>query len=328
VVGLDPSDPITVSYTEKIGNMPTGRENPGLLKMHPSHGHDMTIVNGVSRIGYMTGGRSALWIDENMADVITGKAVNFIEKNRDKPFFLYFATHDIHVPRMPNQRFVGKSGMGPRGDAILEFDWSVGEILKVVDRLKITRNTIIIVTSDNGPVVDDGYKDQAVELLGNHKPAGPLRGGKYSLFDGGTRVMFIVSWKGRIKPGTSDALFSQVDLMASFAALNGQKLDSDAGPDSQNHLDALLGKSKNGREWLIEHSGRLTIIKGDWKFIEPGPGQKLTANTNTETGNDPLPQLYNLKSDLGEKNNVAPQNPLIVKDLTDLLQKVKSDIIK
>ena len=161
----------------------------------------MTIVNGISRIGYMTGGRSALWVDENIADVITGKAVNFIKENRDKPFFLYFATHDIHVPRVPNQRFAGKSGMGPRGDAILEFDWSVGEIVKTVEDLKLSEKTIIIVTSDNGPVVDDGYKDQAVELLGSHKPAGPLRGGKYSAFDGGTRVIFIASWNGKIKAG-------------------------------------------------------------------------------------------------------------------------------
>lgn len=326
VAGLDPSDPITVSYNNKVGDWPTGKENPELLMMHPSHGHDMTIVNGISRIGYMTGGRSALWIDEVMADVITGKAVSFIEDNSEKPFFLYFATHDIHVPRVPNQRFAGKSGMGPRGDAILEFDWSVGEILKAVDKLKLSRKTIIIVTSDNGPVVDDGYKDQAVELLDGHKPSGPLRGGKYSAFDGGTRVVFIASWKGKIKPGTSDALFSQIDLMASFASLSGQKLSTVDAPDSQDHFDVLTGKSMSDREWLVEHAsnGRLSLIKGDWKFIEPGPGVKIQVNTNTETGNDPLPQLYNLKTDLGEKKNVAAENPAIVKELTDMLQSIKN----
>jgi arylsulfatase A-like enzyme len=327
VFGLDPNDPIKVSYTAKIGNEPTGKENPELLKMHPSHGHDMAIVNGISRIGYMTGGKSALWVDENIADVITGKAVKFIEQNKNKPFFLYFATHDIHVPRVPNQRFTGKSGMGPRGDAILEFDWSVGEIMKTIESLGLTSNTIIIVTSDNGPVVDDGYKDEAVERLGDHKPAGPLRGGKYSLFDGGTRVAFIVKWTGKIIPGISNALFSQIDLMASFASLTGQKLSNGEGPDSRNYLTTLLGTSNAGREWLVEHSGRLTIIKGDWKFIEPGQGAKLQINTNTETGNDTLPQLYNLKRDLGEKNNVAEQNPLIVKELTELLQKIKNDKI-
>jgi arylsulfatase A-like enzyme len=327
VVGLDPADPITVNYKEKTGNWPTGKENPELLKMHPSHGHDMTIVNGISRIGYMTGGRSALWIDENIADVITGKAVKFIEDNKDKHFFLYFATHDIHVPRVPNHRFTGKSGMGPRGDAILEFDWSVGEIIKAVKRLKLTRNTLIIVTSDNGPVVDDGYRDQAVELLGSHKPAGPLRGGKYSAFDGGTRVVFIANWKGKIRKGVSEALFSQIDLMASFAALTGTALPAGACPDSFNHLNILLGKSITGREWLVEQasSSRLSLIKGDWKYIEPGQGPKIQVNTNTETGNDPLPQLYNLKTDIGERKNVAPDNQAIVKELTELLQKIRDD---
>ena len=325
VVGLDPKDPIRVSYSEPILTEPTGKEHPELLKMLPSHGHDMTIVNGISRIGYMSGGKSALWIDENIADVITGKAVKFIEKNKNNPFFLYFSTHDIHVPRVPNQRFAGKSGMGPRGDAILEFDWSVGEILKTVDNLKLSDNTLIIVTSDNGPVVDDGYKDQAVELLNGHTPSGPLRGGKYSLFDGGTRVAFIAKWSGKIKPGISDALFSQIDLMASFSALTGQALKEDEAPDSFDYLNTLLGKSKKGREWLVEHAGRLTIIKDNWKFIEPGPGAKVEINTNTETGNDPLPQLYNLKNDTGEKNNLASQNPEIVKDLSMLLSKIRDD---
>ena len=325
VVGLDPTDPIKVSYTQKVGEWPTGKDNPELLKMHPSHGHDMTIVNGVSRIGWMTGGKSALWVDENIADIITGKAVKFIKQNKEKPFFLYFSTHDIHVPRVPNQRFSGKSGMGPRGDAILEFDWSVGQILQTLEILGLAKNTILIISSDNGPVVDDGYKDDAVAKLGSHKPAGPLRGGKYSLFDGGTRVIFITSWPGMIKPGTSDALFSQIDLMSTFAALTGQKLAPDDGPDSFNQLNALLGKSNTGREWLVEHASRLTIIKGDWKFIEPGQGNKVQVNTNTETGNDPEPQLYNLKNNIGEIVNVAGQNPLIVKELTELLQRIKTD---
>ena len=327
VVGLDPKDPIKVSFNEPILVEPTGKDHPELLKMHPSHGHDMTIVNGISRIGYMSGGKSALWVDEDIADVITGKAVKFIENNKNKPFFLYFSTHDIHVPRVPNQRFVGKSGMGPRGDAILEFDWSVGEILNTLDKLNLSGNTLVILTSDNGPVVDDGYKDQAVEKLNGHKPAGPLRGGKYSAFDGGTRVAFIIRWTGKIKPGISDALFSQIDFVSSFASLTGQSLSTDDAPDSFNNINTLLGKSKNGREWVVEHAsnGRLSILKGEWKFIEPGPGVKLNVDTNTETGNDPLPQLYNLKADLGEKNNMAPQNPIIVKELTDLLQKIRND---
>ena len=133
--------------------------------MLPSHGHDMAIVNGVSRIGYMTGGSSALWVDEEIADTITRKAESFIEAHKQHPFFLYFATHDIHVPRLPDPRFKGKSQHGARGDAIPELDWSVGEIMSCLDRNGLTRDTLVIFSSDNGPVVDDGYRDQAVEKL-------------------------------------------------------------------------------------------------------------------------------------------------------------------
>ena len=326
VVGLDPSDPVSVDFTKKIGDWPTGKENPELLKMHPSHGHDMTIVNGISRIGYMTGGKSALWVDEDMADVITGKAVKFIEDNQKNPFFLYFATHDIHVPRVPHGRFAGMSGMGPRGDVILEFDWSVGEIMKAVKKLKIEKNTLIIVTSDNGPVVDDGYKDQAVELLGSHKPSGPLRGGKYSAFEAGTRVVFIASWKGKIKKGVSDAMFSQIDLMASLANLAGASMPEEGGPDSQNHIDVLTGKTSVGREWVVEQQMRskLSIVKDGWKLIEPGDGPKIQVNTNTETGNDPSYQLYNIRTDPGEKNNIATKEERKVKELTDLLNSIRN----
>ena len=222
VVGLDPKDPIRVDYEKPIGDWPTGKANPELLTtQRPSHGHDQTIVNGVSRIGYMTGGKAALWRDQDMADTFTRKAVSYIEQHQREPFFLFFATHDPHVPRVPHERFVGKSGMGPRGDAILQSDWSIGQVLDTLDRLKLSENTLVIFTSDNGPVVDDGYVDQAVEKLGAHKPWGPLRGGKYSRFEAGTRVPFVVRWPARVKPGVSDALVSQVDLLASLAALVG-----------------------------------------------------------------------------------------------------------
>ena len=325
VVDLDPQDPIKVSFGKPIGNEPTGFDHPEQLKMHPSHGHNQTIVNGISRIGYMSGGKAARWVDEDIADTITGKAKDFIEKNRDNSFFLYFSTHDIHVPRVPHPRFAGKSGMGPRGDAIVQLDFCAGEILKTLDRLNLAENTIVIFTSDNGPVVDDGYKDQAVEKLDGHKPAGPLRGGKYSAFDGGTRVPFIVRWPGRVKPGQSDALLSQVDFMASFAALTGRKLAPDDAPDSFDILPALLGKSPVGREHLVEHAGILSLIKGDWKYIEPRKGPKVNKNTNTELGTDPKPQLYNLRNDLGEKNDVASEHPEVVKELAGLLKKIKAD---
>jgi arylsulfatase A-like enzyme len=216
--------------------------------------------------------------------------------------------------------------MGPRGDAIVEFDWSVGEIMKTIDRLKLAEKTLIIVTSDNGPVVDDGYIDQAVELLGNHKPAGKLRGGKYSSFEGGTRVVFITSWKGKITPGRSDELFSQIDLLASFAELTGQSVADGDAPDSRSNLAALLGKSPSSREWVVEHAvnGRLSVVKDNWKYIEPGPGEKLYKHVNIESGNDIVPQLYNTKTDIGEQNNLAPDNPLVVNELSRLLQTIRN----
>jgi arylsulfatase A-like enzyme len=323
VVGLDPKDPITVSYGKPIPGQPTGKENPEMLKMKPSHGHDMSIVNGISRIGYMKGGKSALWVDEDMADIFTGKAVKFIEENKKVPFFLYFALHDPHVPRVPNPRFVGKSGMGPRGDSIIQADWCTGEILNALERLKLSENTLVILSSDNGPVLDDGYHDQAVELLGNHKPAGPLRGGKYSKFDAGTRVPFIVSWPGKIKTGVSDAMVSQVDLLASLAALTEQSLAEADAPDSLNMLPALLGESKKGREYIIEHGNGLGYRQGNWKYIEPSKGPKVNKNTNTEMGNDEGPQLYDLSKDLGEQHNLATNHPDKVKELQAALDKVR-----
>ena len=325
VVGLDPQDPIQVSFGKPIGNEPTGKNHPELLKMHPSHGHNQTIINGISRIGYMSGGKAARWVDEDMADIITGKATDFIEKHKDDRFFLYFSTHDIHVPRVPHPRFAGKSGLGPRGDVILQLDWCVGEIIKTLDRLNLTENTLVIFTSDNGPVVDDGYKDQAVEKLSGHKPAGPLRGGKYSAFDAGTRVPFIVHWPGKVKPGHSDALVCQIDFTASLASFTGQKLGPNDAPDSFDVLSALLGKTSAGRDHLVEHAGTLSLIKGHWKYIEPSKGAKINRNVNIELGNDRQPQLYNLRNDLGEKHNLAAEHPGVVKKLAALLKKIRSD---
>jgi len=325
VVKLDPKDPIQVSYKKPFPGEPTGRQNPDLLKMRPSHGHDQAIVDGVSRIGYMIGGKSALWTDENIVDVLTSKAHDFIDHSRNEPFFLYFATPEIHVPRMPNPRFVGKTEMGPRGDSIAELDWSVGEILKSLERNGLTQNTLIILSSDNGPVVDDGYQDKAVEKLGSHKPAGPFRGGKYSNFDGGTRVPFLVSWAGHVKPDSqSSALISQVDLLSSLAALSGQPLPDNAAPDSMNVLPALLGKSPKARRQLVEDADVLSLVDGDWKLIQPSDRPAMNKNTNTELGNAPKPQLYNLARDPGEKNDLAADQPERIQVMLQELTRIRA----
>ncbi len=323
VVNLDPKDPIAVSYETPFPGEPTGKANPELLKMHPSHGHDMAIVNGVSRIGFMKGGKSALWVDEDMADTFTSKALAFIEREKAGPFFLYFATHDIHVPRLPNARFVGKSAMGARGDAILELDWSVGQVLDTLDRLKLADNTIMMFASDNGPVLDDGYKDQAVEKAGAHKPAGIYRGGKYSNYDGGTRVPFLIRWPKHVKPDTtSDALMCHIDLLHSLASLTGQNVPNSAAPDSFDLLPAFLGQSKKGRPNLVEHATSLSLVEGEWKFIRhhAGPKTNLTGN---ELGNDPKDQLFNIQSDPSERENLADQQPERVRRMSATLDSVE-----
>ena len=322
VVGLDPKDPIRVDYEHPIPGAPTYASNPEMVRIRSSHGHDNAIVNGIGRIGYMSGGKSARWVDEDMADTLTNKSVAFIERNRTRPFFLYFATHDIHVPRVPHPRFVGKTDMGARGDAIVELDWCVGKVIDTLDRLKLTRDTLFIFSSDNGPVVDDGYRDQAPERLGDHKPAGLLRGGKYSAYDGGTRVPFLVRWPGTVKPGVSNAMVSQVDLLASLAAFTHQSLPADAAPDSFNMMPALLGKSKQGRQHLVEHATALSLIAGEWKVIKPHDGPKRNV-PGIETGSDPQPQLFHLSDDLGEHNNVAAQYPEKVKELLAQLEQIQ-----
>ena len=304
VVGLDPADPILVSYKQNFPGEPTGKDNPDKIRMGLTQGHAGTIVNGISRIGFMKGGTKARWIDEYMVDTFLIKAEKFVELSRNKPFFLYYALHEPHCPRIPSSRFAGKSGLGPRGDVILEADWVVGEFMKKLDQLGLTGNTIVVFSSDNGPVLDDGYADQAVELNGSHTPWGPMRGGKYSLLEAGTHVPFLVSWPGHIQPGTSEALVCQVDFAASFADLTGQP---NPGADSQDILGAFLGKSATGRTSLIleNGSGKTLIRMNEWVMIPSYPGEALYKAVNIETGFSPVIQLYNLKTDPGQKKNLA-----------------------
>lgn len=213
--------------------------------------------------------------------------------------------------------------MGPRGDAIVQADWCVGQINEALDRLGIADNTLVIFTSDNGPVVDDGYRDGAVEKLGSHEPAGPLRGGKYSAFEGGTRVPFIVRWPGHVQPGKSDAVVCQIDFLRTAAALVEQPLAVGDAPDSENLLDALAGRSQQGREQLVEHARVLSLRRGNWKYIEPGRGPAIASHTNMETGLSPRPQLYDLANDPGERHNLAHERPEKVAEMAAALAKIR-----
>ena len=313
VDGLDKKDPISVSYKENFEGEPTGKDNPELTTMKWHHGHNNSIVNGIPRIGYMKGGEAAKWTDTEMADHFLVKAKDYVRNHKDKPFFLYYALQQPHVPRTPHPRFVGKSGMGARGDVILEADWCIGEFMKTLEEEGILENTLIVFSSDNGPVLQDGYYDEAIEKLGKHTPAGVLRGGKYSLFDAGNRVPFMAYWKGTIKPKVSDALVCQVDLLASLASL--VKVEADEN-DSQDLLSVLLGKSKKGRKNIVLEAGSKTSLRaGDWVMIPPYKGKPLSWNSFVETGITEVFQLYNLKNDAGQKTNLAESNPEKLKEM-------------
>ena len=325
VVNYDPMDPIRVSYAKKIGTEPTGKENPDLLfNQKPSHGHDMTIVNGISRIGWMTGGTKARWKDEDTADTITAKAASFIADNKTKPFFLYFATHDAHVPRVPHPRFKGTSGHGLRGDCIQQFDWCVGEVLKALDAAKVADNTLVIVTSDNGGVMDDGYVDGTGTDASGHKCNGALRGFKGGLFEGGHRVPMIVRWPGKTPAGkVSNELFCHVDVMATLAAITDTPLPANAAPDSFNQLSSLLAEKPATpvRDHLVHQTNgvqNLALRVGNWKYLPP-QGKGTARNPS-----DPGGQLYNLATDPNETKNLAKDEPAKVKELSARLESLRA----
>ncbi len=324
VVGYDPSDPIRVSYGQPVGDEPTGAKNPELLKVKPSHGHDNTIINGISRIGFMTGGHKARWKDEDMADTITRKAVEFIAAHAKERFFLDFNTHDVHVPRVPHPRFQGTSQCGTRGDVIQELDWSVGEILAALDKHGLTNDTLVVFTSDNGGVMDDGYQDGSGNDSSGHRCNGALRGFKGGLYEGGSRVPFIARWPGKVPAdSTSKQLICHTDLIATAATLVGKDLPAGAGPDSFDQLPALLAETPVSpcRETLVMHSGggRLAVRKGPWKLI-PGPN----SGANPGKGAPREPELYNLADDLGETKNLAREETGKVKELAELLGQLRT----
>jgi arylsulfatase A-like enzyme len=274
----------------------------------------------------MSGGKAARWIDEDMSDTFVKHAVHFLEKSAGQPFFLFFAAHDIHVPRVPHARFKGTSPSGTRGDVIHELDDAVGTLLATLDRLKVADNTLVIFTSDNGGVMDDGYED--VGSFDYH-PNAPLRGTKGTLFEGGHRVPFLARWPGKIKEGTtSAALMAHLDMPATFAALAGAKIPAGQCRDSQDLSNALLGKTESGRADFVAHTGGtqgpFALRAGDWKFITPGGGNYGKAKDGKKK-TPPVPQLYNLKDDPAEEKNLATSNADKVAEMQALLAKIRGN---
>lgn len=327
VFGLDPADPITVNYRKRIDPKPSGAEARDTLTMNWSHGHNQTIVNGISRIGWMTGGTAALWKDEDIADTIAARSVAYIEAKKSERFFLFVSLHDPHVPRVAHDRFVKSTRMGPRGDVIMQIDWTVGEINRALDRLNLVEDTLVIFTSDNGPILDDGYQDQSAELVGDHRPAGPFRGWKYGRWEGSNRVPFIMRWPARIAQGTtSDAIIGQVDLPAAIAAMTDRKLLENEAPDSINIFPTILDPSVTARTSIVLEGirGALGYRNGKWKYHEPSQADPIAWNTGIDIGTRPEPMLFNLDEDPGESQNLAENHPEIVEKLHAELQQIKT----
>jgi arylsulfatase A-like enzyme len=317
VVNLEPSDPLFVGRSKQAVDRPGSTAYPdgkvdreAMTYYQSTHGHDHSIINGIGRIGYMAGGKSALWDDESMADVFVREIREFIAKNKDEPFFLYYASQDIHVPRTPHPRFKGATPLTYRGDAMVQFDWTVGEVMKALEKHGLADDTIVIFSSDNGPVYDDGYDDGTTvktsqgEVDRGHDGSGIFSGGKYQIREGGTRVPFIIRWPSKIDPGVSDALVSQVDFLASFAALLEIDLPKDAAPDSRNNLAAFLGKDPVGLKYMVTEATRNRAIRrGDWKFSTPLPRKKANASLKGKGA------LHNIAEDITESRNLFDEQP-------------------
>ena len=333
VVSLDPSDPIEVSYVKNIGDAPTGLERPDLLTRYGAdEQHSCMIINGISRIGYMKGGKAARFKDEELANTVVAKSVEFIEKHKNAPFFLEVGLFEPHVPRVAEAPFVGTSETGVRGDVIQQIDWEVGEVMKTLDRLHLADNTIVIVSSDNGAILFDGYYDRSEEDLNGHQPNGGLRGWKYLTYEGGCRVPLIARWPEQIKPRVSDQLFSLVDIYATLAKIVGQEIPANTAPDSLDLSTVLLGKTtKNLRDSTVLHGiGGLALRQGDWKYIpatekmKPG-GMGSGANAadpRFAAANVPEPLLFNLATDPDETTNVIAAHPEKAAELAKELEAI------
>jgi arylsulfatase A-like enzyme len=277
----------------------------------------------------MTGGKAARWVDEDIADTLAARAVKFIEASQAGPFFLYFTPHDIHEPMVPHPRFRSTSDCGWRGDVIHQLDWTVGEVLATLDRLKLATNTLVIFTSDNGGAIKNTYDDGTNPLHGRQPPNGALRGYKGGLYEGGHRVPFLARWPGRIPAGgSSGRLIAHVDALATFAALTGQKLPSGAGPDSVNVLSAWLGEpGAKGRDHLVlqnNNQAPLALRQGDWMLIEKGLGRQPRAARKQATKELPGHELYQLAADPGQTNNLAAQQPERVAEMTARLERIRT----
>lgn len=334
IVGLESEDPI--SY------LPKGEKSA--YPMPP-------LPDGSSgRIGnQFTGAKKAheLFVEEEIAAKFTEQAVKWIQKEKENPFFLYFATTHIHHPFTPARRFQGSSEIGLYGDFIQELDWMVGELVKTLEENGLTENTLIIFTSDNGGMFNEGGQDA---FAAGHHINGDLLGFKFGVWEGGHRVPFIAKWPGKIPAGTtSNDLICSVDLLATFAALTDQSLDKDQQADSENVLPMLLEDSPEERAPLLLTPvvpSHLGLRKGKWVFIDaqneggfsgktPGghgfagaAGAHYIGRINSDIENGeiksdaPPAQLYDLQADPNQTKNLYNDFPEVAKEMRAHLQEI------
>ena len=262
------------------------------------------------------------------------KCVEWIKAHQNQPFLLYLALNSPHTPLAPTKEWKGKSGLGDYGDFVMQTDAVVGEVMAALEETGATRNTMVILSSDNGPASyvgtgvsenprdsqEDGHPIKNLEAKG-HFPAGPLRGYKASVYEGGHRVPFIIRWPEVVKPGgVCDQLVHQADLIRTFAEVVGATLQDNAGEDSFSLLPLLRGEDKpiRGQAICASATGTPSLRQGPWKLI-------MAADTDSNAKDLPSVQLYNLADDLGETKNLAAAMPEKVAEMKALLEKLITD---
>jgi arylsulfatase A len=259
------------------------------------------------------------WKMQEILPELTRKAIQHIHDRakKDEPFFLYFAMTSPHEPVVPSAGFQGKSGIAPIADFVMETDWSAGQVIKAIDEAGIADNTVVIFTADNGHSHYTGWEEL---VAAGHLPSGPYRGHKGDIWEGGHRVPLVVRWPNRVAAGSSNAqLVSLTDLFATCVEMQSEQMPGDGAEDSISFLPALFNKAnEDSRTTLVNHSnsGEFAYRDGAWKLVFRLGG----ANLEKSRGKPTIAELYNLASDIGEKKNVAAENPAIVKKMTAALQ--------
>jgi arylsulfatase A len=252
----------------------------------------------------------------------TEEAVKFITAHTNQPFFLYLAHTAVHVPLYPGKAFRGKSANGAYGDWVEESDWSVGRVMDALRKAHLDTNTLVLFTSDNGPWLSKGT---------NAGSAGPLRGGKFSTWEGGSREPTIAWWPGKIQPGTtSDAVLSQMDVLPTVVRLAGGEVPADRIIDGRDIWPVLSGQSKESPHEALFFFGGNTleaVRSGPWKLaIAPQGKSRKDDDPDKVPASLKAPRLYNLDRDIGETTDVAAQYPDVVNRLKALVEHMDKDL--